>query len=74
MTELKALVEEALFDVRPYVEYYNRLRELVLGLLSEVNGVEALIARLEEEASRVKEPFRTDIRILTMKLRGLGQG
>ncbi|ACS34299.1 hypothetical protein [Thermococcus gammatolerans] len=71
MKELKNTVEEALFEARPYVEYYDRLRELVLGLLNESGDAESLRKRLEDEIARADEPFKTDLKIFLQKLEAM---
>ncbi len=72
MKELKNTVEEALFEARPYVEYYDRLRELVLGLLNESGDAESLRKRLEDEIAKADEPFKTDLKIFLQKLEAMG--
>ena len=72
LKELRSIVEEALFEARPYVEYPDRLRELVLGLLDGAESVEDLKKRLEEEIARADEPFKTDLRIFLQKLEAVG--
>jgi len=72
LKELKNTVEEALFEARPYVEYYDRLRELVLGLLNESGDAESLRKRLEDEIAKADEPFKTDLKIFLQKLEAMG--
>jgi len=64
-------VEQALFEARPYVEYYDRLKELVEELSEEATDVENLLQLLGEEMERAEEPFRTDLRIFIQKLESL---
>ncbi|NJF24916.1 hypothetical protein E3E29_04450 [Thermococcus sp. Bubb.Bath] len=68
MEDIKRLIEDALFDVRPYVEYYDELRKLVESLLGECPDVESLMEKLEEKAATEGEPFKTDIKILLQRL------
>ncbi|WP_456365833.1 hypothetical protein [Thermococcus sp.] len=71
MDDLRELVEEALFEARPYVEYYDRLRDEIMPLLKAVSDVEELRLRIEEIGRGAGEPFRTDIRIFLQKLDSL---
>ncbi|AFK21744.1 hypothetical protein [Pyrococcus sp. ST04] len=64
-------IEEALMEVRPYVEYYSKLREIALKLSKEAKNLEDLINLLEKEEERAEEPFKTDIRILINHLRAV---
>ncbi len=64
-------VEEALFESRPYVEYWDRLKGLVDQLLKESTSLDNLIDLLNEEMERAEEPFKTDIRIFLQKLESL---
>jgi hypothetical protein len=64
-------LEEALFEARPYVEYYDRLRELVLELWERAGDEEHFLRLLDEELSRSEEPFRTDLRIFLQKFEAL---
>ncbi|AEK72682.1 hypothetical protein GQS_03905 [Thermococcus sp. 4557] len=67
MTEL----EEALFEARPYVEYYDRLENLVKRLWEEATDRENFLQLLNEEMERAEEPFRTDLRIFLQKFEAL---
>lgn len=71
MGNLRELVEEALFEARPYVEYYDRLRREVITLLKGVTDVEELRLRVEEISREAEEPFRTDLKIFLQKLDSL---
>ncbi|WP_048146474.1 hypothetical protein [Pyrococcus abyssi] len=64
-------IEEVLMDVRPYIEYYGRLKELVERIAKEASSIDDLIARLKAEEERTEEPFKTDLRILINKLESL---
>jgi hypothetical protein len=71
LDDIKRLVEDALFDVRPYVEYYDRLRNLVERLWEESTDEENFLQLLNEELERVGEPFKTDLRIFIQKFEAL---
>jgi len=64
-------LEEVLFEVRPYVEYWDRLKELVERLWAESKNEEEFLRRLREEMERAEEPFRTDLRIFIQKFEAL---
>lgn len=66
MKDIKKL-EEALFEARPYVEYWDRLEKLVKGLWEESENEKEFIERLKEELQRAEEPFKTDLRIFLQK-------
>ncbi|WP_456423298.1 hypothetical protein [Thermococcus sp.] len=60
-------LERALFEARPYVEYWERLQTLVKKLWEEATHEENFLQLLEEELQRADEPFRTDLRIFLQK-------
>ncbi|ASJ06714.1 hypothetical protein [Thermococcus pacificus] len=60
-------VDDALFEARPYVEYWDRLKELVEKLWDEVESEEEFIKRIMEEMEKAEEPFKTDLRIFLQK-------
>ncbi|MFA4646365.1 hypothetical protein P8X24_03715 [Pyrococcus kukulkanii] len=64
-------VTNVLLEVRPYIEYYERLKELVESLSKESPTIEELITKLEDIEKQSEEPFKTDIRILLNHLRSL---
>ncbi|KUH31645.1 MULTISPECIES: hypothetical protein [Thermococcus] len=64
-------LEEALFEARPYVEYYDRLENLVKRLWEEATDRENFLQFLNEEIERAEEPFRTDLRIFLQKFEAL---
>ncbi|MCD6523903.1 MAG: hypothetical protein J7K48_02745 [Thermococcus sp.] len=74
MAVLRDIVEEALFEARPYVEYYDRLRGEVFSLLRDVNSLEELISKVEAAVLEAEEPFKTDLRIFLQKLESLHEG
>jgi hypothetical protein len=65
--ELKKKIEEALFEARPYVEYWDRLRELIESLPKE--DEEEFLNLLEEKIEETPEPFKTDLRIFLQKFK-----
>ncbi|NPA47865.1 MAG: hypothetical protein GXO14_04390 [Thermococci archaeon] len=67
-SSLDETVETALFEARPYVENYEKLKEEVLKVKSRARSFEELVKMLEELASSLDEPFRTDVRIFLQKL------
>nr|WP_206204013.1 hypothetical protein [Thermococcus sp. ES12] len=64
-------MEEALFEARPYVEYYERLESLVRQLWKEATDEKNFLQLLKEEIERAEEPFKTDLRIFLQKFEGL---
>ncbi|ASA77116.1 hypothetical protein [Thermococcus sp. 5-4] len=64
-------LEEALFEARPYVEYYERLENLVKRLWDESVDEENFLQLLNEEIERAEEPFKTDLRIFLQKFEAL---
>jgi len=64
-------LEEALFEARPYVEYYERLENLVKRLWDESVDEKGFLQRLHEEIEHAEEPFKTDLRIFLQKFEAL---
>lgn len=64
---MSSKLEEVLFEVRPYIEYYDRLKELVEKLWEEATTEENFIELLNAEINRAEEPFKTDLRIFLQK-------
>ena len=64
-------LEEALFEARPYVEYWDRLENLVKRLWEEATDEENFLQLLNEELQRADEPFKTDLRIFIQKFEAL---
>jgi len=64
-------LERALFEVRPYVEYWSRLEKIVRGLWEEATDEENFLQLLNEEIERAEEPFRTDLKIFLQKFESL---
>ncbi|WP_297512285.1 hypothetical protein [Thermococcus sp.] len=60
-------LERALFEARPYVEYWDRLENLVRRLWEEATDEENFLQLLNEELQRAEEPFKTDLRIFLQK-------
>lgn len=69
--KLKETIEKALFESRPYVEYYDRLRDLVYQLLEMASNWGEFIDLVEREIDRTDEPFKTDLRIFLQKFEGV---
>lgn len=65
------LVEEALFESRPYVEYWEKLEKLVMELWEESTDLDNFVELLKEEIDTSEEPFKTDLRIFLQKLESL---
>jgi hypothetical protein len=64
-------IEDVLFEVRPYVQYWERLRNLVLRLWEEAEDEENFLQLLNEELQRAEEPFKTDLKIFLQKFESL---
>ena len=60
-------LERALFEARPYVEYWDKLENLVRRLWEEATDEENFLQLLNEELQRAEEPFKTDLRIFLQK-------
>ncbi|HDZ35329.1 MAG TPA: hypothetical protein ENH81_00250 [Thermococcus sp.] len=64
-------IKGALFEARPYVEYYDRLENLVKKLWEEATDEENFLQLLNEEMEQAEEPFKTDLRIFLQKFEAL---
>ena len=64
-------VEDALFEARPYVEYWDKLKELVERLWNETGSEEEFLKRIKAEMAKAEEPFKTDLRIFLQKFEAL---
>ncbi|AIU69893.1 hypothetical protein TEU_05895 [Thermococcus eurythermalis] len=64
-------LEQALFEARPYVEYWYRLEALVRELWNEATDEENFLQLLNEELQRAEEPFKTDLKIFIQKFEAL---
>ncbi len=71
MCELKKRVEEALFEARPYLEYFDELKDTIEKLLAESGSADEFRMLLDKEIENAVEPFRTDLRIFLQKFEGL---
>ncbi|AMQ19143.1 hypothetical protein [Thermococcus peptonophilus] len=67
----KNILDDALFEARPYVEYWDRLKELVEKLWEESTDEKNFIELINEEMERADEPFKTDLRIFLQKFAAL---
>ncbi|WP_457751272.1 hypothetical protein [Thermococcus sp.] len=65
------IVKEALFESRPYVEYWEKLQKLVGELWKESTDFNNFVELLKEEIDTSEEPFKTDLRIFLQKLESL---
>jgi len=68
------IVREALFEVRPYVEDYEKLKATVNNVLGS-GGSESLERLKEILKLKIKdesEPFKTDLKILLQKIEAMG--
>jgi len=64
-------LERALFEARPYMEYWDKLENLVRRLWEEATDEENFLQLLNEELQRAEEPFKTDLRIFLQKFESL---
>ncbi len=64
-------LENALFEARPYVEYYEDVERLVRTLWDKATDEENFRDLLENEIKLAGEPFKTDLRIFLQKFEGL---
>lgn len=71
MCELKKRIEDALFEARPYLEYFDELREKIEELEKRATDAEAFLFLLCKEIESAKEPFKTDLRIFLQKFEGV---
>lgn len=65
----QSVIGEALFETRPYVEYWDKLKELVEELSTKARGDEHFLELLEREILNAQEPFKTDLRIFYQKFK-----
>jgi len=65
-------LERALFEARPYVEYWDRLKETVRDIWRKAKDETEFLSLLQREMRRVDEPFKTDLKIFLQKFEGLG--
>jgi len=64
-------LERALFEARPYVEYWDRLENLVKKLWEKASDEEEFLGLLKQEIERADEPFKTDLKIFLQKFEHL---
>ncbi|RKX49841.1 MAG: hypothetical protein DRP38_02160, partial [Thermotogae bacterium] len=64
---MKEKIERALFEARPYIEYYEELKKKVEEISSKAQDEEAFVRALEEEIKNTREPFKTDLKIFLQK-------
>ena len=68
---MKEKIERALFEARPYIEYYEELKKKVEEISSKAQDEASLVKALEEEIKNAQEPFKTDLRIFLQKFSSL---
>lgn len=68
---MKEKIERALFEVRPYIEYYEELKKKVEEISSKAQDEVSFVESLEEEIRNSQEPFKTDLRIFLQKFSSL---
>ena len=71
MCELRKRIEEALFEARPYLEYFDELKDTIEKLLTESGSADEFRMLLDKEIENAREPFKTDLRIFLQKFEGL---
>ncbi len=64
-------LKNALFEARPYLEYYEEVEKLVRDIWDKAADEGEFLTLLEEEIKKASEPLRTDLRILLQKFGGL---
>ncbi|MCA6214525.1 MAG: hypothetical protein PWP49_1828 [Thermococcaceae archaeon] len=68
---MKEKIERALFEARPYIEYYEELKRKVEEIGSKVQDEASFIQLVEEEIKSSREPFKTDLKIFLQKFSSL---
>ena len=71
MVELEKKIEKALFEARPYVEYFDKLKETTNKLKEKAADEREFRKLLEEEITKAQEPFKTDLKIFLQKFEAL---
>lgn len=71
MGELEKKIKDALFEARPYVEYFDKLKETINELKEKTADEKEFKNLLEEKIAKVQEPFKTDLRIFLQKFEAL---
>ncbi|WP_297510446.1 hypothetical protein [Thermococcus sp.] len=64
-------LKEALFESRPYVEYWDRLKETVENLWKASRDEGEFLELLQKEIEKADEPFKTDLKIFLQKFEAL---
>ncbi len=64
-------IEDALFEARPYVEYFDELKKTVKKINEIAKSEEEFKRLIEEEIQKAQEPFKTDLRIFLQKFEAL---
>ncbi|MCD6559030.1 MAG: hypothetical protein J7K57_04045 [Palaeococcus sp.] len=60
-------IERALFEARPYVEYFEELKAKIEEISSKASNDKEFKTLVEKEITLAKEPFKTDLRIFLQK-------
>ncbi len=71
MVELEKKIEKAVFEARPYVEYFDKLKETTNKLKEKAADEREFRKLLEEEIIKAQEPFKTDLKIFLQKFEAL---
>ncbi|WP_457752638.1 hypothetical protein [Thermococcus sp.] len=71
MDELKGKIEKALFEARPYVEYFDKLKETINKVKEKITDEREFKKFLEDEITKAQEPFKTDLKIFLQKFETL---
>lgn len=71
MNEKNEKIEKALFEARPYVEYFEELKTKVEEIYSMASDDEEFKTLIEGEIAEAREPFKTDLRIFLQKFEAL---
>ncbi len=71
MCEMKKRIENALFEARPYIEYFNDVKRKVEELEKQAINIEEFRLLLGREIENAKEPFKTDLKIFLQKFEGI---
>ena len=71
MVELEKKIEQAMFEARPYVEYFDKLKEILNDLKEKTADEKEFRKLLEKEIFKAQEPFKTDLKIFLQKFEAL---
>ncbi|WP_461865533.1 hypothetical protein [Thermococcus sp.] len=71
MSELKNRIEKALFEARPYIEYFDNVKKKIDELEEKATDVDSFLFLLNKEIEVAEEPFKTDLKIFLQKFEGI---